>query len=69
MDLFYNFNMKNTVNISKIRKIDVARKNAVHITFDNGDTDIHSTSLEAETAIEIFGKTIGRICRGIYAIA
>ena len=58
MDIFYNFNMNKAVNISKIRAIETAGKNALRITFDNGDTETVNAHGDADTAAELFGQTI-----------
>ena len=47
MNVFYFFNSDNGVNISKVREINADCANAVSITFDNGDTKIFETEVEA----------------------
>jgi hypothetical protein len=58
MDIFYDFNLNKSINISKIRGIDIAGKKSLRITFNDGDSEIVNTYGDAETATELFGKTI-----------
>jgi hypothetical protein len=57
MDIFYKLNSY-FVNIGKIRGISVAQKNAVQIIFDNGDSEIFSTNLDANIDLKLFRNTI-----------
>ena len=57
MDMFFDIGRK-CVNISKIREICVARRDALRITFDDGDTEVYSTRGRAEKVVERLGKTI-----------
>jgi hypothetical protein len=57
MNIFFKFNGIR-VNISKIKEISIARKDAIRITFDDGSTDIFSTYGDAEDALQRFDKTI-----------
>ena len=57
MNIFFDIG-RHSVNTGKIKVMEVARKYAVRITFDDGDTDIFSTGYDAERVIESIGKTI-----------
>ena len=57
MNIFFKLNGIR-VNISKIKEISIARKDAVRITFDDDSTDIFSTYGDAEDTIKRFEKTI-----------
>ena len=61
MNIFYAFNTTKAVNIGKVRGVDVAGKNILRVTYDNGDAEIISTHNTAEDAAEQFGKTILQI--------
>ena len=58
MGVFYDFNMNDYINISKIQGIGIAGKKAQRITFDGGDSEIVNTFGDSETATELFGQTI-----------
>lgn len=57
MNIFFDLGSK-SINISKIREISITRKNAIRITFDDGDTDVYSIRGSAEKTAERLGKTI-----------
>jgi len=57
MDIFFDIGGKR-VNIGKIREVSITRKNALRITFDDGDIDVYSTRGRAEKTAERLGKTI-----------
>ena len=61
MSVFYFFDPDTGVNISSVREIDIARKNAVSITFDNGDEQIYEVGKDASKEIECFGRTIVQV--------
>ena len=58
MNIFYFFDGEKGVNISKVREIRMTRKNEVKVTFDNADTKIFDTEVDASHAIESFNRTI-----------
>jgi hypothetical protein len=58
--MFFDF-VYGSVNISKIREIDVAREDAVRITFNDGGAKIYGTFGDADRAIEQFNRTIQQL--------
>jgi hypothetical protein len=58
MDIFFNIIGTKSINIGKIREIGIARKDALEITFDDGNTEIYSVYVNADKVIERFEKTI-----------
>jgi hypothetical protein len=59
MSMSVFLDIKNTkVNISKIREINIARKDAVRITFDDGSSNIYSTYGNAETDMKLLESII-----------
>ena len=49
------------INVSKVREISIARKDAVRITFDDESTGVYSTCGDAERALEQFGKSVVQV--------
>jgi hypothetical protein len=58
MSVFHFFSVNKGVNIGNVREISIANNNAVHITFNNGDTEIYNTRGDASGEIEDFGRKI-----------
>ena len=57
MNIFFDIGAK-SINISKIREISIVHKDAIGITFDDGDTNVYITRGGADNTSERLGRTI-----------
>ena len=60
MSVFYDIKGK-SVNVSKIREIGIARKDALRIIFDDGDSEIYSVYGDAADEKERLGMVITQL--------
>jgi len=56
--MFFKINDNITVNLNKIRQIDVAGEKVLRITFDNGDMEVYCTDGVASCALDRLGRTV-----------